>query len=387
MHHAHVALPDKWSLALLSRRLLHHTPHDQPFCYWRLHSRIPPPQGSQYGCTAMSPHADCTATTATTTTTQSAIRNAMSFSHLLTERTAAEAPAAVTAANYSHVAPPSTPERSLSSAKDDSTGKDNTAMPESTEETATPEATEQDDAVADDDSIKREFTCMHDEFSKCRTGQYTLILSRKVISDHFGRNKACTRSVSDWPLFCRKHYQRATYNKDLWQLRKVKLILRQFDIIEREYPGTTYDVTLKRAEEDRLNEFSRKIASGMSASEAADAVAPAPGKTFEAPIDVLRELDQYLGKGKTMRQVKDTMDVIYQMLQEKDTEQVPSIEFLPQLPGKTPTPSPQKSKTPVKARILASPSASPSKTPSKTPSKATPRISTRGGVKKLTQKA
>ena len=333
----------------------------------------------------MAPHAGCIAATPTT---QSAIRNAMSFSHLLTERTAAEAPASVPANNDSPATPPSTPECSSSSAKDNFTGLANTTTPESYGETGTPESTEQDDAVAvDDDSIKREFTCMNDEFSKCRTGQYTLVLSRKVISDHFGRNKACTRSVSDWPLFCRKHYQRATYNKELWQLRKVKLILRQFDIIEREYPGTTYDITLKRAEEDRLNDFSRKIASGMSSSEAADAVAPAEGKSFEAPIDVLRELDQYLGKGKTMRQAKDTMDVIYQMLQEKDTEQVPSIEFLPQLPGKTPTPSPQKSKTPVKARILASPSASPSKTPSKTPSKATPRISTRGGVKKLTQKA
>jgi hypothetical protein len=324
-----------------------------------------------------------TTSTATTTTTQSAIRNAMSFTHLLTERTAAEAPASVLAANYSHAVPPSTPDRNLSSAKDSFT-----SMPESTEEADTPEASQQDDAVAvDDDSTKREFTCMNDELSKCRTGQYTLILSRKVISDYFGRNKACTRSVSDWPLFCRKHYQRATYNKELWQLRKVKLILRQFDIIEREYPGTTYDVTLKRAEEDRLNKFSRKIASGMSASEAANAVAPAPGKTFEAPIDVLRELDQYLGKGKTIRQAKDTMDVIYQMLQEKDTEQVPSIEFLPQLPGKTPTPSPKKLKSPVKARVLASPSASPSASPLKSPARATPRVSTRGGVKKLTRKA
>lgn len=328
----------------------------------------------------MAPHAGCIAATPTT---QSAIRNAMSFSHLLTERTAAEAPASVPANNDSPATPPSTPECSSSSAKDNFTGLANTTTPESYGETGTPESTEQDDAVAvDDDSIKREFTCMNDEFSKCRTGQYTLVLSRKVISDHFGRNKACTRSVSDWPLFCRKHYQRATYNKELWQLRKVKLILRQFDIIEREYPGTTYDITLKRAEEDRLNDFSRKIASGMSSSEAADAVAPAEGKSFEAPIDVLRELDQYLGKGKTMRQAKDTMDVIYQMLQEKDTEQVPSIEFLPQLPGRTPTPSPKKAKTPVKARVSASPSASPSKSRSKSAS----RTSTRGGVRKLSQK-
>jgi hypothetical protein len=326
-------------------------------------------------------HLTHSATATTTTTTQSAIRNAMSFSHLLIERTATETPASSLTAKDSHTVSPSTPERSLSSAQDNSTGQANTDMPESTEETKIHDATEQDDAVVvDDDSIVREFTCMNDEFSKCRTGQYTLKLSRKVISDHFGRNKACTRLVSDWPLFCRKHYQRATYNKELWQLRKVKLILRQFDIIEREFPGTTYDIMLKRAEEDRLNEFSRKVASGMGVSDAADAVAPLPGKNFEAPIDVLRELDQYLGKGKTIRQAKDSMDVINQMLQEKDTEQVPSIEFLPQLPGRTPTPSPKKSKSPAKALALATPPHSPSK-------KVSQRLSVRGGVKKLSQKA
>ena len=38
LHHAHVTLPDKWSLALLSRRLLHHTTHDQPFYDSYIHS-------------------------------------------------------------------------------------------------------------------------------------------------------------------------------------------------------------------------------------------------------------------------------------------------------------------------------------------------------------
>jgi hypothetical protein len=245
-----------------------------------------------------------------------------------------------------------------------------------TEEADAGEGTEEVTATIDDDElIPREFVCMNDEYSKCRTGQYTKVLSRKVISDHFGRNKACTRDLTDWPLFCRKHYQRATYNKELWQVRKIKLILRQFDVIEAEFPGTTYDITLKKSETDRLNEFSRKIAGGMNAEDAAAAVTPIRSKVFEAPIDVLRELDQYVGKGKTVDNVKDAMDVILQMLQEKEIEQVPSIEFLPQLPGKVPTPK----KSPAKGRVAMS--------PSKSSAKGSPRTTARGGVKKTDAKA
>jgi hypothetical protein len=209
------------------------------------------------------------------------------------------------------------------------------------------------------------------------TGQYAKHLSRKVISDHFGRNKACTRDITDWPLFCRKHYQRATYNKPKWQLRKVSLILRQFDVIEKDFPGTTYDVVMKKSEEARLNKFSRQVASGIKKEDAALQVAPATEKAFEAPIDVLRELDQWTGCGKTCEEVKDLVDQISQMLEENECEQVPSIEFLPRIPGKVKTPSPKKS--PAK-RAPKSP-----KTP-KTPKTPT-RVSNKGGIKKTTQKA
>ncbi|KAF3040004.1 hypothetical protein E8E11_000193 [Didymella keratinophila] len=311
------------------------------------------------------------------TTTQSSIRNAMSFSNLLSgEPPEHKASTPKLAAEVPVLEPPSTPKRRLSPDEDNVTSPADTLMSETselTEEVDSPDGGEEN--AVDDNLIEREFVCMNDEYSKCRTGQYTLALSRKVISDHFGRNKACTRDLTDWPLFCRKHYQRATYNKELWQVRKVKLILRQFDVIEAEFPGTTYDITLKKSEEDRINEFSRKIAQGMSAEDAAAAVAPVAGKAFEAPIDVLRELDQYIGKGKTVSEVKDAMDVISQMLQDKETEAVPAVEFLPQLPGRIATPK----KSPAKSRLP--------KSPSKSPSKGSPRTSARGGVKKTNQKA
>ncbi|KAL1604276.1 hypothetical protein SLS59_004071 [Nothophoma quercina] len=311
---------------------------------------------------------------AANSTTESSIRDAMSFSNLLSPSAARKTSTPELATNTPVMEPPSTPKRSPSPVKTDPTSPADTVMSESTEDAGVRENTEKAAATIDDDDlVPREFVCMNDEWSKCHTGQYTLSLSRKVISDHFGRNKACTRDLTDWPLFCRKHYQRATYNKELWQIRKVNLILRQFDVIEAEFPGTTYDITLKKSETDRLNEFSRKIAAGVSAEDAVAAVAPVPGKAFEAPIDVLRELDQYIGRKKTIQTVKDAMDVILQMLNNKETEQVPSIEFLPHLSGKTATPK----KSPAKTRVA--------KSPSKSPSKRSSRTSARSGAKKSNQ--
>lgn len=316
------------------------------------------------------------AAAAAPTTTQSAIRDAMSFSNLLSEPKSTQPTPFKVAAAAPGLEPSSTTERSSSPVKNEPVSPIDDIKSEATEVDSQEQIDETvQDATIDDDTVKREFTCMNDEYTKCRTGQYVTALSRKVISDHFGRNKACTRDIHDWPLFCRKHYQRATYNKELWQVRKVKLILRQFDVIENDFPGTTYDVTLKKSEVDRLNEFSRKVAGGTNALDAAAAVAPVVGKHFEAPIDVLRELDQYLGKDKSLQEAKDTMDVISQMLQEGETEQVPSIEFLPQLPGKTPSPK----SSPAKARVA--------KSPTKSSSKGSPRTSARGAVKKTNQKA
>jgi hypothetical protein len=76
----------------------------------------------------------------------------------------------------------------------------------------------------------------------------------------------------------------------------------------------------------------------------------------------------------TFRQVQKIVDVILQMLEDKETDQVPSIEFLPKLPGKTASPN---KKSPVKARPLKS-----LKSP-KSPS----RVSSKGSIKKTQTKA
>lgn len=109
-------------------------------------------------------------------------------------------------------------------------------------------------------NIEREFICAYNDTSPCTTGQYTLNISRKTIPDHFGRNKDCTRAIGKWPLFYRKHYQRITYHRALWQARKLELIDDQLDTIERQYPGIFYKIQLKKSEEKRLADFARATA-------------------------------------------------------------------------------------------------------------------------------
>jgi hypothetical protein len=218
--------------------------------------------------------------------------------------------------------------------------------------------------------VKREFICMNDVGSKCQTGQYTLNLSRKVISDHFGRNKACTRIVKDWPLFCRKHYQRATYNVRQWQDRKVQLIVNQFDVIEEQFPGTKYEIVFKKSEEQRLNTFSRKVAQGMNPDEAESFVVARDNKHFEAPIKVIRELAQdHLGDDKTLEEVKQTCYLIQEMLDKGETKAVPAIEFLPQIDAEGNTYDKATGSSPRKAK-----------------SPKTPRVTKKGGIQKPSPK-
>lgn len=179
--------------------------------------------------------------------------------------------------------------------------------------------------------VARDFHCCNDDFNECQTGQYTMELSRKVISDLFGRNKGCTRLITDWPLMCRKHYQRATYNQKTWQRRKVALTCNQLHKIESQFPGTLYTISLKKSEQDRLNLFSRNHCNGMSCEEATALVEPREGKHYEAPINILREISPELGPDKTVEQVEQMMTNIDEMLVQDEVKQIPAVEFLLQL--------------------------------------------------------
>lgn len=184
------------------------------------------------------------------------------------------------------------------------------------------------------DTIEREFTCMNDPNTPCMSGQYTMGFARKVISNHFGRNKACTRKITSWPNFCRKHYQRATYNPASWQIRKISLIQEQFGIIEAEHPGTTYNISLKKSEQARLSTYCQLSDQKEKTQEECEAaVAPnASNKAFQAPINVLREISYYLGPGRTKDEAINLVALILSMINQKECELVPSVEWLPEIP-------------------------------------------------------
>ncbi|KAF2642779.1 hypothetical protein P280DRAFT_548202 [Massarina eburnea CBS 473.64] len=240
---------------------------------------------------------------------------------------------------------------------------------------------EQDVDMNGNASPVREFECLNDPQNPCGTDQYTMELSRKGISHHFGRNKASTRLIDFWPLRCRKHYQRSTYTLDAWELRKVALINEQFDEMERHFPGIQYTVTFKKAEENRLNTFSRKLAQGYSVAAAEAEVAHNPkARSFEAPIKILRELEAGLGPNKSIEDVKETLEVIKDMVKHKESQKVPIIEFVPQL---------NKQRHPIEVVKKAPRSASKTSAPKKKApkKKAVSRVSEKGSIRKTSSKA
>ncbi|KAF2205549.1 hypothetical protein GQ43DRAFT_501043 [Delitschia confertaspora ATCC 74209] len=184
-----------------------------------------------------------------------------------------------------------------------------------------------------------QFKCRFDDHNECRTGQTDMKLARKTISDHFGRNKAATRAIKDWPMFCRKHYQRATYKSDQWQLRKCMLINNQFASIEKQFPGMTYEIVLKKSENLRLNGYYLASANGQNSQAAAQAFAPNDSnkKNYEAPIPILRELGHYLGKNKSRNDVQKVVALVRDMLKKDEVKQFPALEFLPMFPEPTST--------------------------------------------------
>ncbi|KAL0261809.1 hypothetical protein SLS55_003241 [Diplodia seriata] len=113
------------------------------------------------------------------------------------------------------------------------------------------------------DPANREFSCwvMGD---KCNTGQYTLNLSRKMVSDYFGRNKTGTKKVDSgrWIRACRKHYQRKSY-QDQWRWHKGNVVIQQLRMIaqqqrQRQRPAR-FKVSLKSSEARRLSLYKDKL--------------------------------------------------------------------------------------------------------------------------------
>lgn len=144
----------------------------------------------------------------------------------------------------------------------------------------------------------REFTCWVRQ-EGCATGQYTLDLSRKMVSDYFGRNKAGTRKVQEgrWIRACRKHYQRKSY-QDQWRWHKGFVVIQQLRLIAEQQPSPPlrFKVSLKSSEEKRLNLYKGALVDQKRLFDASadEATQIDPDQPDHAPLAVLQEIKEFV---------------------------------------------------------------------------------------------
>lgn len=148
------------------------------------------------------------------------------------------------------------------------------------------------------DPQNREFTCWVRQ-DGCATGQYTLDLSRKMVSDYFGRNKAGTRKVQEgrWIRACRKHYQRKSY-QDQWRWHKGFVVIQQLRLIAEQQPSPPlrFKVSLKSSEEKRLDRYKSTLVDQkrLFDANADEATRVDHDQPDHAPLAVLQEIKEFV---------------------------------------------------------------------------------------------
>jgi hypothetical protein len=159
----------------------------------------------------------------------------------------------------------------------------------------------------------------------CFTMQFLTSESRPCISDYFGRNKAKTRAIKRPVIYCRKHYQRCSNKESVWRFIKIRLILEQIERIEEDHPNTTYDVSLKKSEMDRLSKYNNEKAAGKN---------PSGGIATKkvATIPVLKHIYvHFVGKGKTKTECEDLVNWCRTQIIDGHMEFLPTFEMVPNI--------------------------------------------------------
>jgi hypothetical protein len=169
------------------------------------------------------------------------------------------------------------------------------------------------------------FTCEHFGGSGvCHTLQVNTVDQRLCVSDYFGRNKSKTRGIKRPITWCRKHYQRFSYQAKSWQATKLFLINQQLDRIEEDDPGTIYNISLKKSEEKRLSEANNNKAGGNTTN-------TKNAKKDEAPIAALQYIyDNFLGNNKAKEVCKEFVTWCGEELKKGTFENIPRVEMVPQ---------------------------------------------------------
>ncbi|KAL6866234.1 hypothetical protein ACO1O0_002341 [Amphichorda felina] len=149
---------------------------------------------------------------------------------------------------------------------------------------------------------------------------------RKAISHFFGRNKSCTLKIPPqvWVYYCRKHYQRIRYrNSKDYGLIQIDLVKTQVEMLQswsqkNQESGhgrhiRDWALALRKREQERVEELGPHGTSGASST---------PQWVFDS-----------LGSGYTSEQVLGIVDRFKSELLDKTIEEIPEIEFLPDIVG------------------------------------------------------
>ena len=148
---------------------------------------------------------------------------------------------------------------------------------------------------------------------------------RKAISHFFGRNKSCTLKIPPhvWVYYCRKHYQRIRCrNSKDYGLIQIDLVRMQVEMLQgwsqkNQESGhgryiRDWTLALRKREQERLEELG-----------------PSAARTSTAPKWVFDSL----GSGYTFEQILGMVDRFRSELADKTLEDIPEVEFLPDIVG------------------------------------------------------
>lgn len=162
--------------------------------------------------------------------------------------------------------------------------------------------------------------------SDCTTGS----TARKAVSHFFGRNKSCTLSIPEtmWLYYCRKHYQRVRYRTGSeYAKTQINLVMDQLNKLldwsqTSKASGTgphikDWAVTLRKRAREGLDDHSE----GGGAN--------GTGRPEDSVNGVPTWVIQSRGEGKSEQYIRDIVDRIRLELDNGIVEDIPEIEFLP----------------------------------------------------------
>ncbi|KAK5003267.1 hypothetical protein LTR16_006490, partial [Cryomyces antarcticus] len=193
--------------------------------------------------------------------------------------------------------------------------------------------------------------CSHPQNSCDKGASGKEDVSRKVVSQHFGRNKAETKQIpiEYWVLWCRMHYQRASYNAKKpsleaqrnWANIQVELILDQVERIETWSPGKRYHISLIKDAKDRLDREKTRLLNG-EAPQLGPTVTACSKKVNEntdrTPMPFYVDLDRrglLNGGTRSMAEVLELLEEMRAKINDTTLDppftSVPWVEFLPEL--------------------------------------------------------